>query len=87
MSFPAVSQCLFVSLLREFTIETEGKSFKLTKDMVSVKRFQKTLHGEILSGDRSLVFLHEFDLFNQLRIYVGKVSTLILSAIHKSIVV
>lgn len=33
----------------EFTIETEGKSFKLTKNMVSVKRFQKTLHGEIAS--------------------------------------
>ncbi|XP_038828957.1 glycine--tRNA ligase [Salvelinus namaycush] len=30
----------------EFTIETEGKTFKLTKDMVSVKRFQKTLHVE-----------------------------------------
>ncbi|KAJ3611286.1 hypothetical protein NHX12_021302 [Muraenolepis orangiensis] len=30
----------------EFTIETQGKSFKLTKDMVSVKRFQKTLHVE-----------------------------------------
>ncbi|CAL8294171.1 unnamed protein product [Lota lota] len=30
----------------EFTIETEGKSFRLTKDMVSVKRFQKTLHVE-----------------------------------------
>ncbi|KAF7669289.1 hypothetical protein LDENG_00203290 [Lucifuga dentata] len=30
----------------EFTIETEGKSFKLTKDMVSVKRFQKILHVE-----------------------------------------
>ncbi|XP_005722749.1 glycine--tRNA ligase [Pundamilia nyererei] len=30
----------------EFTIETEGKAFKLTKDMVSVKRFQKTLHVE-----------------------------------------
>uniref|UniRef100_A0A667ZM59 Glycine--tRNA ligase n=1 Tax=Myripristis murdjan TaxID=586833 RepID=A0A667ZM59_9TELE len=30
----------------EFTIEMEGKSFKLTKDMVSVKRFQKTLHVE-----------------------------------------
>ncbi|XP_068604059.1 glycine--tRNA ligase [Brachionichthys hirsutus] len=30
----------------EFSIETEGKSFKLTKDMVSVKRFQKTLHVE-----------------------------------------
>uniref|UniRef100_A0A4W6DCN8 Glycine--tRNA ligase n=1 Tax=Lates calcarifer TaxID=8187 RepID=A0A4W6DCN8_LATCA len=29
-----------------FTIETEGKTFKLTKDMVSVKRFQKTLHVE-----------------------------------------
>uniref|UniRef100_A0A8C5Z391 glycine--tRNA ligase n=1 Tax=Marmota marmota marmota TaxID=9994 RepID=A0A8C5Z391_MARMA len=28
----------------EFTIETEGKTFQLTKDMVSVKRFQKTLH-------------------------------------------
>ncbi|KAJ0059603.1 hypothetical protein NL108_001992 [Boleophthalmus pectinirostris] len=27
----------------EFTIETEGKIFTLTKDMVSVKRFQKTL--------------------------------------------
>ncbi|XP_018597283.1 glycine--tRNA ligase [Scleropages formosus] len=30
----------------EFTFETEGKSFTLTKDMVSVKRFQKTLHVE-----------------------------------------
>ncbi|KAM9436842.1 glycine--tRNA ligase [Clarias gariepinus] len=30
----------------EFTVETEGKTFKLTKDMVSVKRFQKTLHVE-----------------------------------------
>lgn len=35
-----------VALCSEFTIETEGKTFKLTKDMVSVKRFQKTLHGE-----------------------------------------
>ncbi|KAM8823103.1 glycine--tRNA ligase [Spinachia spinachia] len=32
----------------EFTIESEGKSFKLTKDMVGVKRFQKTLHVEEL---------------------------------------
>ncbi|XP_065804661.1 glycine--tRNA ligase [Labrus bergylta] len=30
----------------EFSIETEGRTFKLTKDMVSVKRFQKTLHVE-----------------------------------------
>ncbi|MFT7813861.1 glycine-tRNA ligase [Arapaima gigas] len=30
----------------EFTFETEGKTFTLTKDMVSVKRFQKTLHVE-----------------------------------------
>ncbi|XP_034257594.1 glycine--tRNA ligase [Pantherophis guttatus] len=30
----------------EFTIETEGKTFRVTKDMVSVKRFQKTLHVE-----------------------------------------
>nr|XP_033787639.1 glycine--tRNA ligase [Geotrypetes seraphini] len=30
----------------EFSIETEGKTFKLTKDMVNVKRFQKTLHVE-----------------------------------------
>ncbi|CAB1440311.1 unnamed protein product [Pleuronectes platessa] len=30
----------------EFKIETESKTFKLTKDMVSVKRFQKTLHVE-----------------------------------------
>ncbi|KAG8514704.1 Glycine--tRNA ligase, partial [Galemys pyrenaicus] len=30
----------------EFTIETEGKTFQLTKNMVSVKRFQKTLHVE-----------------------------------------
>lgn len=42
--------CLFES--REFTIETEGKTFKLTKDMVSVKRFQKTLHGEFPSGGK-----------------------------------
>ncbi|XP_070709053.1 glycine--tRNA ligase [Pempheris klunzingeri] len=30
----------------EFSIETEGRKLKLTKDMVSVKRFQKTLHVE-----------------------------------------
>ncbi|XP_072306983.1 glycine--tRNA ligase-like [Eucyclogobius newberryi] len=30
----------------KFTIETEGKTFTLTKDMVNVKRFQKTLHVE-----------------------------------------
>ncbi|MEE6467437.1 hypothetical protein FKM82_007237 [Ascaphus truei] len=30
----------------EFTIETEGKTFRLTKDMVSVKKFQKTIHVE-----------------------------------------
>ncbi|PNJ47015.1 GARS isoform 5, partial [Pongo abelii] len=32
----------------EFTIETEGKTFQLTKDMVNVKRFQKTLYEQIL---------------------------------------
>ncbi|XP_037612549.1 glycine--tRNA ligase [Sebastes umbrosus] len=30
----------------EFSIETQGRTFKLTKDMVSVKRFQKTVHVE-----------------------------------------
>ncbi|XP_055085916.1 glycine--tRNA ligase-like [Periophthalmus magnuspinnatus] len=30
----------------EITIETDGKTFKLTKDMVNVKRQQKTLHVE-----------------------------------------
>uniref|UniRef100_A0A8C5BEX2 Glycine--tRNA ligase n=1 Tax=Gadus morhua TaxID=8049 RepID=A0A8C5BEX2_GADMO len=30
----------------EFTIQTEGKAFKITKDMASVKRFQKTSHVE-----------------------------------------
>ncbi|KAL7976436.1 hypothetical protein Chor_008385 [Crotalus horridus] len=30
----------------EFVIETEGKTFQVTKDMVAVKRFQKTLHVE-----------------------------------------
>uniref|UniRef100_A0A8C5SFC0 Glycine--tRNA ligase n=1 Tax=Laticauda laticaudata TaxID=8630 RepID=A0A8C5SFC0_LATLA len=30
----------------EFTIKTEGKTFQVTKDMVNVKRFQKTLHVE-----------------------------------------
>ncbi|KAE8595402.1 hypothetical protein XENTR_v10015726 [Xenopus tropicalis] len=30
----------------EFSIETEGKTFLLTKDMVSVKKFQKTIHVE-----------------------------------------
>uniref|UniRef100_A0A3B4UXH8 Glycine--tRNA ligase n=1 Tax=Seriola dumerili TaxID=41447 RepID=A0A3B4UXH8_SERDU len=30
----------------EFSFESEGKTFRLTKDMVSVKRFQKTLHVE-----------------------------------------
>lgn len=33
---------------REFTVETEGKTFQLTKDMVNVKRFQKTLHGKFV---------------------------------------
>lgn len=37
-------------LRSEFTIEAEEKMFKLTKDMVSVKRFQKTLHGEADGG-------------------------------------
>lgn len=36
----------FFFLCREFTVETEGKTFTLTKDMVTVKRFQKTLHGK-----------------------------------------
>lgn len=35
-----------VHVHREFSFEMEGKKFKLTKDMVSVKRFQKTLHGK-----------------------------------------
>uniref|UniRef100_A0A8B9ET71 Glycine--tRNA ligase n=1 Tax=Anser cygnoides TaxID=8845 RepID=A0A8B9ET71_ANSCY len=39
-------KCLFFFLCREFTVETEGKTFTLTKDMVTVKRFQKTLHVE-----------------------------------------
>ncbi|XP_028934038.1 glycine--tRNA ligase [Ornithorhynchus anatinus] len=30
----------------EFTIETEGRTFQVTRDMVGVKRFQKTLHVE-----------------------------------------
>ncbi|XP_041670120.1 glycine--tRNA ligase-like [Cheilinus undulatus] len=30
----------------EFSIETGGQTFKITKDMVGVKRFQKTLHVE-----------------------------------------
>lgn len=38
----------FFFLCREFTVETEGKTFTLTKDMVTVKRFQKTLHGKCL---------------------------------------
>uniref|UniRef100_A0A3Q3DSX1 Glycine--tRNA ligase n=1 Tax=Hippocampus comes TaxID=109280 RepID=A0A3Q3DSX1_HIPCM len=32
----------------EFAVELEGKTFKLTKDMVAVKRFQKTLHEEVV---------------------------------------
>lgn len=39
---------------REFTIETDGKTFKLTKDMVCVKRFQKTLHGEFHSRENTM---------------------------------
>ncbi|AWP20605.1 Glycyl-tRNA synthetase [Scophthalmus maximus] len=35
-----------LSAAGEFSFEMEGKKFKLTKDMVSVKRFQKTLHVE-----------------------------------------
>ncbi|XP_029314059.1 glycine--tRNA ligase-like [Cottoperca gobio] len=30
----------------EFSVETQGGTFKVTKDMVSVKRFQKTVHVE-----------------------------------------
>ncbi|KAG7272473.1 hypothetical protein CRUP_009025 [Coryphaenoides rupestris] len=30
----------------EFTIQTHGQTYKITKDLVSVKRFQKTLHVE-----------------------------------------
>ncbi|XP_066532402.1 glycine--tRNA ligase [Hoplias malabaricus] len=30
----------------EFTVEVDSKTFKLTKDMVNIKRFQKTLHVE-----------------------------------------
>uniref|UniRef100_A0A8B9ESC3 Glycine--tRNA ligase n=1 Tax=Anser cygnoides TaxID=8845 RepID=A0A8B9ESC3_ANSCY len=37
---------LFLNVDLEFTVETEGKTFTLTKDMVTVKRFQKTLHVE-----------------------------------------
>uniref|UniRef100_A0A8B9ETR5 Glycine--tRNA ligase n=1 Tax=Anser cygnoides TaxID=8845 RepID=A0A8B9ETR5_ANSCY len=36
----------YLSSPLEFTVETEGKTFTLTKDMVTVKRFQKTLHVE-----------------------------------------
>lgn len=43
-----------VFICREFTIETAGKTFKLTKDMVCVKRFQKTLHGEFHFGGKHL---------------------------------
>ncbi|TNN88272.1 Glycine--tRNA ligase [Liparis tanakae] len=44
-SFIAEQETL-LSETGEFTIEAEGKSFKLTKDMVAVKRFQKTLYVE-----------------------------------------
>ncbi|KAG8009487.1 Glycine--tRNA ligase [Nibea albiflora] len=40
---PAVRK---LDLRLEFSLETAGKTFKLSKDMVSVKRFQKTLHVE-----------------------------------------
>lgn len=40
-----ISLYIYFFAHREFTIETEGKKFKLTKDMVAVKRFQKTVHG------------------------------------------
>lgn len=51
------------STSRAFAIETEGKTFKLTKDMVSVKRFQKTVHGEFHPGENLSIkvgirFLH-----------------------------
>ncbi|NWW54354.1 GARS ligase, partial [Pedionomus torquatus] len=42
-----VTESLFlINEKGEFTVETEGKTFKLTNDMVTVKRFQKTLHVE-----------------------------------------
>lgn len=62
LSPPVLSRCL-VSPHREFTVKTEGKSFKLTKDMVSVKRFQKTLHGEIPTGRPNFSLLAEIDGF------------------------
>ncbi|OCT73822.1 hypothetical protein XELAEV_18032786mg [Xenopus laevis] len=36
----------FCGDFKEFTIETEGKTFVLTKDMVSVKKSQKTIYVE-----------------------------------------
>ncbi|XP_063780392.1 glycine--tRNA ligase [Pseudophryne corroboree] len=53
MEYLAICDACYVSEMEqlleekgEFAIETEGKTFKLTKDMVSVKKFQKTLHVE-----------------------------------------
>ena len=39
-------RCSCVYICREFSLETAGRTFRLTKDMVSVRRFQKTLHGK-----------------------------------------
>lgn len=39
-------RCYCVYRCREFSFETEGKKFTLTRDMVGVKRLQKTLHGK-----------------------------------------
>ncbi|XP_053322804.1 glycine--tRNA ligase [Spea bombifrons] len=53
MEYLAICDACYVSEMEqllndkgEFTIETEGKTFLLTKDMVSIKKFQKTIHVE-----------------------------------------
>ncbi|XP_069816704.1 glycine--tRNA ligase [Dendropsophus ebraccatus] len=53
MEYLAICDACYVSEMEkileekgEFTIETEGKTFQLTKDMVGVKKFQKTIHVE-----------------------------------------
>uniref|UniRef100_A0A3Q3DSZ2 Glycyl-tRNA synthetase 1 n=1 Tax=Hippocampus comes TaxID=109280 RepID=A0A3Q3DSZ2_HIPCM len=38
----------------EFSVSTEGKTFKLSTDMVAVRRFQKTLHGRLKKKKKSL---------------------------------
>lgn len=40
---------IFYFVYREISLELDGKTFVLGKDMVTVKKYQKTVHGKTLA--------------------------------------